>query len=83
MGLYSESYITTITIIIIITITINKLVTVANYKICTKAKFDRYPKKHVLGETPILSYPGEFFTLIFSKLTRNNVWIKFSKFAIV
>lgn len=31
---------------------------VANCKICQKAKYDRHPQKHILGETPIPSYTG-------------------------
>lgn len=32
---------------------------VTNCRICSKAKYDRHPKKQELGVTPIPSYPGE------------------------
>jgi len=59
---------------------------VANCKICTKAKYDRHPKKQELGETPIPSYTGEMLHIdIFSTNKKQFLTCidKFSKFAIV
>lgn len=65
-----------------------KLVTevVVNCKTCTKAKYDRYPKKHILGETPIPSYPGDMLHIdIFSTDKKQFLTCidKFSKLAVV
>jgi len=59
---------------------------VANCKTCAKAKYDRHPKKHELGETPIPSHVGELLHIdIFS--TDKKYFLtcidKFSKFAVV
>nr|AAA28600.1 reverse transcriptase endonuclease [Drosophila virilis] len=59
---------------------------VANSRVCTKAKYDRHPKKQELGETPIPSYTGEMLHIdIFSTDKKQFLTSidKFSKFAVV
>jgi len=66
----------------------NRLATeiVANCRVCSLAKYDRHPKKQMLGETPIPSYAGELLHVdVFS--TDQKYFLtcvdKFSKFAVV
>lgn len=58
---------------------------VANCRICSMAKYDRHPKKQMLGETPIPTYAGERLHIdVFS--TDQKFFLtcvdKFSKFAV-
>lgn len=59
---------------------------VANCRICTRAKYDRHPKKQEMGATPLPSYVGEMLHIdIFSTDKRHFLTCidKFSKFAVV
>jgi len=51
---------------------------VSDCLVCTKAKYDRHPRKQVLGKTPIPSLIGETLHINIFSTDR-----KFSKFAIV
>lgn len=59
---------------------------VANCKTCSKAKYNRHPEKHVIGETIVPSYAGEILHIdIYSTDKKHFLTCvdKFSKFAVV
>jgi len=59
---------------------------VTNCRVCTKAKYDRHPKRQELGVTPIPSCTGEMLHIdIFSTDKKQFLTCidKFSKFGVV
>lgn len=59
---------------------------VVNCKTCSKAKYNRHPGKHIIGETTVPSYPGEILHIdIYSTDKKRFLTCvdKFSKFAVV
>lgn len=59
---------------------------VANCKICSKAKYNRHPEKHIIGETIVPSYAGEILHVDIYSTDRKHFLTcvdKFSKFAVV
>lgn len=59
---------------------------VSNCKTCSRAKYQRHPKKHIISETLIPSYAGEILHIDIYSTDRKHFLTcldKFSKFAVV
>ena len=59
---------------------------VSNCKVCSKAKYNRHSKEHIIEETQIPSYAGEILHIVIYSTDKHSFLTcidKFSKFAIV